>query len=72
MTRHQVHLSGEVDTGRRVGQRKGRPVILAVAAADLAATGEPFYCSELHRIHSGFLGESETGENMMGDKWAIK
>jgi putative RNA 2'-phosphotransferase len=45
MARHHVHLSPDIETARRVGARHGRPVIFAVDAAALAATGEPFYCS---------------------------
>ena len=45
MARHHVHLSPDLETARRVGARHGRPVIFAVDAAALAATGEPFYCA---------------------------
>ncbi len=43
MRRHHVHLSGDLDTATRVGQRRGPPVILAVRAAALAATGCDFF-----------------------------
>ena len=36
--RHAVHLSPDVATARRVGERRGRAVVLRVDAADLAAT----------------------------------
>ncbi|MFS2110648.1 RNA 2'-phosphotransferase [Sphingomonas sp. Sphisp140] len=42
MRRHHVHLSGDLDTAMRVGRRRGAPVILAVRAAALAATGRDF------------------------------
>jgi putative RNA 2'-phosphotransferase len=44
--RHAVHLSADVDTARTVGARRGRPVVLRVDAAGLAADGEAFSRSE--------------------------
>jgi putative RNA 2'-phosphotransferase len=41
--RHHVHLSADEETARKVGQRRGKPVILQVAAADMAAAGARFY-----------------------------
>ena len=43
--RHAVHLSPDVGTARRVGARHGRPVVLRVDAAGLAAAGAVFTCS---------------------------
>jgi putative RNA 2'-phosphotransferase len=43
MRRHHVHLSGDVETARKVGARRGEPVILAVDAAAMAAEGAVFY-----------------------------
>ncbi|MFT4254763.1 MAG: RNA 2'-phosphotransferase [Caulobacter sp.] len=43
MNRHHVHLSADVETARRVGGRRGRPVILEVAAGRLAARGQAFF-----------------------------
>ncbi|MFW3171661.1 RNA 2'-phosphotransferase [Geodermatophilus sp. CPCC 206100] len=40
--RHAVHLSPDVETARRVGARRGRPVVLRVDAAGLAAAGAAF------------------------------
>jgi putative RNA 2'-phosphotransferase len=40
--RHHVHLSGDLETARRVGARRGAPVILAVRAADMARAGSSF------------------------------
>jgi putative RNA 2'-phosphotransferase len=37
--RHAVHLSADVETARRVGARRGRPVVLRVDAAALVAEG---------------------------------
>lgn len=41
--RHHVHLSADEETARKVGQRRGKPVILKVAAAEVAAAGLTFY-----------------------------
>jgi putative RNA 2'-phosphotransferase len=40
--RHAVHLSPDVDTARTVGARRGRPVVLRVDAAAMAADGFTF------------------------------
>ncbi|MFC4030523.1 RNA 2'-phosphotransferase [Streptomyces polygonati] len=45
MTRRDVHLSADVETAIRVGSRHGRPVVLEVDAAGLAATGHEFRVS---------------------------
>jgi putative RNA 2'-phosphotransferase len=45
MKRHAVHLSAAVDTARTVGARRGKPVILAVDAAAMAADGHEFQVS---------------------------
>ena len=45
MGRHHVHLSPDVDTARRVGARHGRPVVLRVDAAAMAAAGHVFFCT---------------------------
>jgi putative RNA 2'-phosphotransferase len=45
MSRHHVHLTADKTTARRVGQRRGRPVLLAVDAAALHAAGGVFYRS---------------------------
>ncbi|MDX3238117.1 RNA 2'-phosphotransferase [Streptomyces sp. ME03-5709C] len=45
MSRRDVHLSADVETAVRVGTRHGRPVVLAVDAAALAATGHVFRVS---------------------------
>lgn len=43
MRRHHVHLSPDLETATRVGQRRGAPVILTVFASSLAETGQPFF-----------------------------
>jgi uncharacterized protein (TIGR02452 family) len=44
--RRHVHLSADVPTATRVGQRRGAPVILTVRATDMHAAGYPFYCAD--------------------------
>lgn len=43
--RHHVHLSAEVATAEQVGARRGKPVVLAVAANALAQAGGEFFLS---------------------------
>lgn len=43
MGRQKVHLSATPVTARQVGARHGRPVVLAVAAAEMAAEGAVFH-----------------------------
>jgi putative RNA 2'-phosphotransferase len=43
--RHHVHLTVDIETARRVGARRGKPVILKVAAARMRAEGATFYLS---------------------------
>jgi putative RNA 2'-phosphotransferase len=45
MQRHAVHLSGDRATAERVGGRRGRPVVLTVDAAAMAAAGFEFRVS---------------------------
>lgn len=45
MTRHDVHLSADPDTARKVGARRGAPVVLTVDAAAMAAAGHEFRVS---------------------------
>lgn len=46
MQRHHVHLSPDVETARKVGARRGQPVILTIDAARMHAAGHVFYRSE--------------------------
>jgi putative RNA 2'-phosphotransferase len=46
MARRHVHLSADVPTARRVGARRGRPVVLAVAAREAHAGGQDFYLAD--------------------------
>ena len=45
MNRHHVHLSPDEETARRVGARRGAPMLLAVDAAALHAAGGVFFQS---------------------------
>jgi putative RNA 2'-phosphotransferase len=44
--RQHVHLSGDVDTARKVGARHGFPVVLRVNTVRMRADGIPFYRSD--------------------------
>lgn len=46
MSRQYVHLSPDVETATTVGARRGRPVILRVAAGELHRGGHAFYRAE--------------------------
>ncbi len=46
MARHHVHLSPDLETASRVGRRRGAPIILAVDAAALHASGTQFFVTE--------------------------
>ena len=43
--RHHVHLSHDVETARRVGGRRGRPVVLAVDSGRMRGEGHEFFLS---------------------------
>ncbi|MFI6445324.1 RNA 2'-phosphotransferase [Kitasatospora sp. NPDC050543] len=45
MSRQDVHLSADTETAVRVGSRHGRPVVLRVDAAAMAAAGHEFRLS---------------------------
>ena len=45
MNRHDVHLSKDVETATKVGQRRGKPIILLVESARMAADGHKFRVS---------------------------
>ncbi len=44
-SRNHVHLSADREVAKIVGQRRGKPVILTVAAEDMNADGHAFYLS---------------------------
>jgi len=43
--RHHVHLSKDVETARKVGARRGQPIILKVDAANMHRQGFKFFLS---------------------------
>ena len=43
--RHHVHLSKDVETARKVGSRRGKPIILTVDAGRMHRDGHTFYLS---------------------------
>jgi putative RNA 2'-phosphotransferase len=44
--RHHVHLSRDRETAQRVGQRRGRPIVLVIDAGRMHREGYTFYLSE--------------------------
>ena len=44
-SRLYVHLSGDVETARKVGQRHGKPVIYLVKSGEMHKAGFPFFRS---------------------------
>lgn len=46
MSRQHVHLSLDVVTAEKVGQRHGKPIVLYVASAEMAAAGFEFFRAE--------------------------
>ena len=44
-TRLYVHLSGDIETARKVGSRHGKPVIYTVLSGEMARAGVTFYRS---------------------------
>lgn len=44
-SRQHVHLSADIPTATKVGQRHGKPVVLVVRAGEMAAAGHTFYLS---------------------------
>jgi putative RNA 2'-phosphotransferase len=44
--RQYVHLSPDIATARKVGQRRGRPVVLQVHALRMHEEGFAFFCAE--------------------------
>ncbi len=44
--RHHVHLSSEASTAIAVGARRGRPVVLEIAASTMSSAGLVFYASD--------------------------
>ncbi len=44
--RHDVHLSADIQTAEKSGQRKGKPVVLIIDSAQMNKDGFQFYISE--------------------------
>lgn len=58
--RHHVHLSADVETALKVGQRHGKPVVLTVLAGAMHTEGFSFFRSEngvwlTDRVPPGFI-----------------
>ena len=44
-SRHHVHMSADTETATKVGGRRGKPEILVIRAAEMAAAGHVFFRS---------------------------
>lgn len=47
-SRNHVHLSSDIETARKVGSRRGKPVILTIQTQAMYQSGFPFYLSANH------------------------
>jgi putative RNA 2'-phosphotransferase len=46
MSRHHVHLTSDLNTAKKVGSRRGYPVVFQVNAEAMSQASHTFYCSE--------------------------
>lgn len=46
MQRHHVHLSADKTTAIKVGERRGKPIILEIKAGEMFSAGYKFYLSD--------------------------
>ena len=65
-SRQHVHLSPDEQTAIKVGQRHGKPVVLAVQAGEMHAAGHVFYLSDngvwlVDAVPSAFLEFPDNG-----------
>lgn len=44
-SRNHVHLSAELDTAKKVGSRRGKPIVLTVASGRMHESGQQFFVS---------------------------
>lgn len=44
-SRHHVHLSADVETAKKVGSRRGKPIVLNIASGTMQQQGHAFYLS---------------------------
>lgn len=44
--RHHVHLSSDIETAMKVGQRRGKPVLLEIRSGDMHRAGHVFFVSD--------------------------
>jgi putative RNA 2'-phosphotransferase len=46
MKRHHVHLSADIETAKKVGSRRGSPIVLMIDATRMYEDGHEFYLSD--------------------------
>lgn len=62
--RHHVHLSADLETAKKVGGRRGKPVVLEVRAAEMVAAGMTFSISQngvwlIDHVPPAYIGFAE-------------
>ena len=46
MSRQHVHLSKDIETAKKVGNRRGKAIILSIKAEEMVKNGFQFFCSD--------------------------
>jgi putative RNA 2'-phosphotransferase len=69
--RHHVHLSANVETAQKVGERRGKPVILEVLSGDMHRAGHPFFLSNngvwlVEHVPTQFIVRKEGSSGQQG------
>ena len=72
--RHHVHLSADKATARRVGARRGVPVVLRVRAGEMARAGAVFFLSAngvwlTHEVGISFIDEEPHPGGQVHPEW---
>jgi putative RNA 2'-phosphotransferase len=67
--RHHVHLSPDDETATKVGERRGKPILLSIDAEAMAKDGHMFYRSEngvwlTLEVPPQFIGFPQTGNTI--------
>lgn len=66
--RNYVHLSGDVETAKKVGMRYGKPIILEILALEMSRNGYQFFVSENNVWLTDFVPTSFIDTTMLKQK----
>jgi putative RNA 2'-phosphotransferase len=74
--RHHVHLSASVETAQKVGERRGKPVILEVLSGDMHRAGHEFFLSNngvwlVDRVPPPFIVHKEAAVQSAADQQGL-